>query len=201
MLNSVHFIKYRLGLAPAMTQTTETERGVLRTHATGKQRLVEVGVYHGVNTRMFREVMDADGVLIAIDPFDRSLFGIRGYGWARRIAHAEVGRSTNGRVVWVECFGKDAPRREDVCPLLPVDFIFIDGDHSYEGLQGDWTAWKDLVDPGGIVALHDSDNRNLCGSERYTKSVILHDPAFEKVELVDSLTILRKRPVACETSG
>ncbi len=193
MLNSVHFLKYKLRLAPALTQTTEKERAILRTHASGRRRLAEIGVYHGVNTRVFREVMNPDGVLIAVDPFERSLFGIRGYGWARRIAHAEVGSTPNGRVLWVECFGKDAPARPDVRAMLPVDFIFIDGDHSYDGLRSDWLAWRDHVSSGGIVALHDSNNRNMCGSERFTKEVILHDDGYETLQVVDSLTVLRRK--------
>lgn len=194
MFNSVHYFKYKLGLAAALTQTSDAERASLRRHADGLQRLVEIGVYHGVNTRVFREVMHPGGVVIAVDPFDRSWCGIRGYGWARRIAHAEVGKPSNGRVIWVECFGKDAPERPEVKPFLPVDFIFIDGDHSYEGLRGDWQAWKNHVAPGGVVALHDSNNRNMCGSERFTKEVILADGDFRLVEVVDSLTMLKRCP-------
>ena len=97
MLNSLHFIRYLLGLAPALTQTTDAERACLRRHAQGKRRLAEIGVFHGVNTRAFREAMAPDGVLLAVDPFPRRFFGIRGYGWARRIAHREVARGGNGR--------------------------------------------------------------------------------------------------------
>ena len=37
----------------------------------------------------------------------------------------------------------------------PVDFLFIDGDHSYEGVKKDWDMYKPLVREGGIIALHD----------------------------------------------
>ena len=36
-----------------------------------------------------------------------------------------------------------------------IDFLFIDGDHSLEGVTKDWEMYKDLVRPGGIVAFHD----------------------------------------------
>lgn len=193
MLNSVHFIRYLLGWAPALTQTTEAERACLRRHAQGKKRLAEIGVYHGVNTRAFREAMAADGVLLAVDPFPRRFFGIRGYGWARRIAHREVARSGNGRVRWIERLGQDVPALGEVQPFLPVDFLFIDGDHSYEGLRGDWLAWKDRLAPGGIVALHDSRCREGCGSERFAQDVVLKDDGFQWVEEVDSLTVLRRK--------
>ena len=193
MLNSLHYLNYRLGRASALTQTTEAERAGLRRHAQGRKRLAEIGVFHGVNTRAFREAMAADGVLLAVDPFPRRFFGIRGYGWARRIAHREVACSGNGRVVWLECRGEEAPSLPAAQPFLPVAFIFIDGDHSYEGLQGDWRAWKDRVAPGGIVALHDSRQRDGCGSERFTQDVILADPDFVRVDEIDSLTVLRRK--------
>lgn len=193
MLNSLHYVRYRLGMASPSTQTSERERSCLRRHAAGKRRLAEIGVWHGVNTRAFREAMAPDGVLLAVDPFPRRFFGIRGFGWARRIAHREVARSGNGRVVWLECRGEEAPSLPAAQPFLPVDFIFIDGDHSYEGLQGDWRAWKDRVAPGGIVALHDSRQRDGCGSERFTQDVILADPDFVRVDEIDSLTVLRRK--------
>ncbi|MEY2559679.1 MAG: hypothetical protein QOG51_94, partial [Verrucomicrobiota bacterium] len=56
MLNSIHYLSYLVGAQRPITQTTEEEREVLRSYATGKKRLVEIGVFHGVNTRMFREV-------------------------------------------------------------------------------------------------------------------------------------------------
>jgi hypothetical protein len=194
MLNSLHYFKYLAGLAPALTQTSAAEQKCLREHAVGKKRLAEIGVYHGANTRIFRELMAKDGVIIAIDPFPRRFFGIRGYGWARRVAHREVARSQNGRVLWVETFGKDAPQNPLVAGLLPVDFIFIDGDHSWEGLKGDWESWSGQIALGGIVALHDSCHCEA-GSERFTQEVILKDERFVKINAVDTLTVLQRKSV------
>jgi len=36
-----------------------------------------------------------------------------------------------------------------------VDFLFIDGDHSYEGVKQDFEMYKELVRNGGIIAFHD----------------------------------------------
>lgn len=36
-----------------------------------------------------------------------------------------------------------------------LDFVFIDGDHSLEGVTRDFELYAPLVVPGGIVALHD----------------------------------------------
>lgn len=37
----------------------------------------------------------------------------------------------------------------------PLDLLFIDGDHSYEGVKKDFEMYSPLVRPGGIVAFHD----------------------------------------------
>lgn len=36
-----------------------------------------------------------------------------------------------------------------------VDFLFIDGDHTYEGVKRDFEMYSELVRPGGIIAFHD----------------------------------------------
>jgi len=37
----------------------------------------------------------------------------------------------------------------------PVDFLFIDADHTYEGVRSDYRRYSRLVRPGGLIALHD----------------------------------------------
>lgn len=38
------------------------------------------------------------------------------------------------------------------------DFVFLDGDHTYEGVKADINAWWDLVRDGGVLAGHDLDH-------------------------------------------
>lgn len=40
-----------------------------------------------------------------------------------------------------------------------IDFIFIDGDHSYEACAADIAAWTPFVKPGGVIAFHDFGSR------------------------------------------
>lgn len=41
----------------------------------------------------------------------------------------------------------------EICPK--VDFLFIDGDHSYEGVKADYENYGALVRRGGLIAFHD----------------------------------------------
>lgn len=53
----------------------------------------------------------------------------------------------------------------------PFDFLFIDGDHSYEGVKKDFFLFQPLVRPGGIIAFHDIAKHNLpedvCGVDKF----------------------------------
>jgi predicted O-methyltransferase YrrM len=190
-----HFVLWLLGLARPTTQTTTLERDCLARHAAGRSRLVEIGVWHGVTTHRLRSVMSPDGLLVAVDPYP---IGRLGFSMQQQIAHSEVGRVENGQVEWLRCVGAKAAEQYTARAHGPVDFIFFDGDHSYDGLRGDWEAWSPLLAPGAVAALHDSvptAERRIqdAGSVRYTEAVIRGDTRFELVEVVDSLTVWRRR--------
>ncbi|MEO5342024.1 MAG: class I SAM-dependent methyltransferase [Gammaproteobacteria bacterium SHHR-1] len=44
---------------------------------------------------------------------------------------------------------------EAVLDGRPVDFLFIDGDHTEAGVTADYRDYKHLVRPGGLIAFHD----------------------------------------------
>jgi predicted O-methyltransferase YrrM len=190
-----YFARWWLGLAAAETQTTEAERDCLARHAAGRRRLAEIGVWHGVTTSRLRRVMAPDGVLLAIDPFPP---GRLRFSTQRVIARRTVGRVGGGQIVWLRLTGVTAAAAPQARLLGGIDFLFIDGDHSYEGLRGDWEAWSPLIAPGGCVALHDSRSTprrpiDDAGSVIYTAQVIRRDPRFEVAEVVDSLTVVRRK--------
>jgi predicted O-methyltransferase YrrM len=48
---------------------------------------------------------------------------------------------------------------------LPVDLLFIDGDHSYEGVKSDFEGFRPWLAPGALVVFHDT----TWGSEHWTQ--------------------------------
>jgi predicted O-methyltransferase YrrM len=190
-----HLLLWQLGLAKGETQTTEEERDCLARHASGKRMLAEIGVYHGVTTCRLRKAMDSSGVLIAIDPYPKQRLG---FSAQRVVAHGEVSRIKGGTVKWMRKTGAEAARELIANDSQRFDFVFIDGDHSWEGLQADWEGWSQLIAPGGVVGLHDSRSSPLrqiedTGSVLFTREVITCDPDFEVVEIIESLTVVRRR--------
>lgn len=179
----------RLGLKEPSTQTTPAERVCLARHAAGRRQIVEIGVMHGVTTAVLRQVMSPDGTITGIDPHEPGRLGVSFERW---IAERQIAGVPRGRARLVRARSADAAREwRDA-----VDFLFIDGDHSWDGIHADWRAWSGHVAPGGAVALHDSRSmpgRSDLDSVRYTREVIARDPRFEVVDAVDSLTVLRRR--------
>jgi len=51
---------------------------------------------------------------------------------------------------------------------IRIDVLFIDGDHSYEGVKLDFELYSKLLSPKGVVILHDSD-------ENYSNSLIISE--------------------------
>jgi predicted O-methyltransferase YrrM len=41
-------------------------------------------------------------------------------------------------------------------PPEPIELLFVDGDHSYEGAKADFERWSAFVAPGGRVLFHDA---------------------------------------------
>jgi hypothetical protein len=173
----------RIAIAP-WAGAGETE--CLVEYARNKRRLAEIGVWEGGTTKMLRQVMAPDGVLFAIDPFPGGRVGI---SYPRPIAHGEVRRVRNGTVVWLRTTGARAASDPRVA-AAPFDFIFVDGDHTFEGLQADWEAWAPRA--ADIIALHDVIGAPDQGSVRFAGERIFTDPCFALLKTVGCMAVLKR---------
>jgi len=190
----LHFALYRLGISRPETQTSPAERDAIARHATGKTLAAEIGVWHGVTTRRIAEALAPNGVVYAVDNYVTGRFGISfPYAVARRNT-----RTFRDRVKFVRATAKEVAAEFAESFAAKFQFVFIDGDHSYDGLRTDWEAWTPLIAPRGIVALHDSRSsttRDLAttGSAIYTRDVIQKDERFALLQEVDTLTVLIRK--------
>jgi hypothetical protein len=53
---------------------------------------------------------------------------------------------------------------------IKIDVLFIDGDHSYEGVKSDFELYSTILSEKGIIMLHDTD-------EKYEETLIVSDDA------------------------
>jgi predicted O-methyltransferase YrrM len=49
-----------------------------------------------------------------------------------------------------------ADSRTVEAPPAPLELLFVDGDHSYEGVRADFARWGAFVRPGGHLLFHDA---------------------------------------------
>lgn len=189
----LHFLKYIAGIDPPQTQTTLAEQQALATYAEGKNMVVEIGVFEGFTTEILARSMSPKGKLYGIDPFFKGKLGVC-YGELICKHYLKKNRLLD-RVVLIPKLSWEAVN--DV--KENIDFIFIDGDHSYEGLRRDWNDWSGKIIPGGCAALHDTQlssnasTEKRMGSHIFFEDAISRDTRFDIVEQVDSLNILRRR--------
>jgi predicted O-methyltransferase YrrM len=144
------------GLIPPRTMHSDVEAELLRSLGRDARRVVEIGVYEGSSAVVLARVMGPEQELHLIDPFGHHAMALPA-GWgatekASRRVVARAARHGGPRVQWHVAFSHDvAPRWE-----LPIDLLFIDGDHAAEGVQRDWDDWHRFVAPGGHVLFHDA---------------------------------------------
>lgn len=138
-----------VGVRPHRARHTRAERRLLARLAPGARTIVEIGVDEGGSAWTLRQALAPDGCLHLVDPYEPGRLGVSFAFLAARRLVASVRRGT---VAWHR-----APSHAIARDWAdPIDFLFIDGDHSYEGVTLDWADWSPFVTPAGIVVFHNA---------------------------------------------
>jgi predicted O-methyltransferase YrrM len=69
-----------------------------------------------------------------------------------------IKESCNDRYTFINANSQDLTTIDKVEEALgdeKIDFLFIDGDHSYEGVKFDFDTYSQFVREGGLIAFHD----------------------------------------------
>jgi len=173
---------------------SQSEEELLQKYARGRKILVEIGVAEGASALALRQVTDSEGTLFLVDPY---LPGrIPKLNITKLVAHRHVSSCCNAKVHWIEDFSYNAAKTW----YIPIDFLFIDGDHSYDACLRDWIDWSPFVAEGGIVAFHDARifkqgwTNTDWGSVRVVDKLFRcnQNSAWQIIDEVDSLVIVQK---------
>ena len=80
-----------------------------------------------------------------------------------------------------------------IWPSLPIRVLFLDGDHSFEGLLADYEQWIEKLVVGGLILIDDVDDSvQLPGIQRFIKSVITEE-AFSEITIIDGILAAIKK--------
>jgi predicted O-methyltransferase YrrM len=119
------------------------------------RRVLEIGTARGGTLFLLSRVAHPRAILATVDLLGGPFGGGYGRDW-EPILRAMPRSTQTLKLVR----GDSHDRRTlalvtDIFRQETVDFLLIDGDHSYDGVQQDFQWYSPLVRPGGFVALHD----------------------------------------------
>lgn len=133
------------------------------------KKIMEIGTAKGGTLFLLGKIFDPD-LLISVDlPHGR--YG--GIGTENDERYKTFGRD----VRIIRGNSHDASTLKIVTDILngeKLDFLFIDGDHTYEGARRDFEDYRALVREGGVIAFHDiveHDPRLDCHVDEFWKRV------------------------------
>jgi len=175
-----------LRLRPPVAQITAAEGEAIERSAEGRRSIVQIGIAEGGSAWHARRTMDAGGDLHLIDTYPKVL----GMNMSSIIARRLVGSVPRGEAHWIRARSDEAVREW----TARIDFLLIDGDHSYEAVRRDWENWSPFVSDGGRVAFHDGlpnapwMNENF-GSARFVRELRAADTPWQLVDEADSLAV------------
>ncbi|HEU4975489.1 MAG TPA: class I SAM-dependent methyltransferase [Baekduia sp.] len=119
------------------------------------RRMLEIGTANGGSLFPFARVAAPDAHIISVDlPHGRFGGGYPRYkvplyrAFARRSQRLDLIRADSHAPETVA-------RVRELLGGEPLDFLFIDGDHTYDGVKADFESYSQLVRPGGLVGFHD----------------------------------------------
>lgn len=118
-------------------------------------RVLEIGTARGGTLFLWARLAQRNATIVSID-LPNGRFG-GGYSSAK----GTVFRRFAGKNQKVHLLRQDSHAKETFEMAnqrfggQPIDFLFIDADHTYEGAKRDWEMYSSMVRPGGIIAFHD----------------------------------------------
>jgi predicted O-methyltransferase YrrM len=112
---------------------------------------MEIGSYLGGTLFLFCRLAHPDARILSVDMY-RGNFG----GARKLIYYSFVSKAQKLHVIHGDSHSATTQSRivRKLGPAM-LDFLFIDGDHSYEGVKRDFEMYSPLVRPGGMIAFHD----------------------------------------------
>ena len=158
---------------------TTGERVVLHRLASAKETILEIGSYVGASACCFGAAMEKSGSgrVFCIDTWNNDAMTEGSMD-----TYSEFLKNTEALapfIVPVRGFSTDAVQQIAV-RINHADLLFIDGDHSYEGVKTDWNVYKGFLKAGSIVVFHDWGWAE--GVQR-----VIHEDAKPLVSSYDSL--------------
>jgi predicted O-methyltransferase YrrM len=117
--------------------------------------VVEIGTNTGGTFFMFAKLADSNAKLVSIDlPGGKGGGGYPEYKTDFFRSFGKIGQ----QLYFIKGDSQSKSTYQQLKSILgedEIDFLFIDGDHSYEGVKNDFQMYSTLVKDKGLIAFHD----------------------------------------------
>jgi len=117
--------------------------------------ILEIGTANGETLFSYCKLAREDAIIISVD-LPKGLYGGGYPDW--KIPIYQAFKKPNQKLYLLREDSHQQETLEKVKEILngnQLDFLFIDGDHSYEGVKKDFEMYSPLVRKEGIIAFHD----------------------------------------------
>jgi predicted O-methyltransferase YrrM len=144
-------------------------------HVPEGSTVAEIGRFKGGSTFLIATALPAGAHLVSYDIHMAIETDIPGVQLDRELSEVLTRAGLADRVELVI-----ADSRTVAPPPEPLALLFIDGDHSAEGVRADWAHWRGTIAPGGHVLFHDAVTTG--GFSRSSPGVVALVDSIEKSE-------------------
>jgi predicted O-methyltransferase YrrM len=138
-----------LGLRQPHVHLTPRDITLLEKWGRDRRALLEIGVFEGGSALILRRVMHPTGTLHLVDPFIPTESDMVG---SERVSRVVVNRERRGAVQFHCDFSHTVAQTWNT----PLDFLFIDGDHSEAATRQDFEDFEKHLTPDGVILFHDA---------------------------------------------
>jgi predicted O-methyltransferase YrrM len=146
---------HRAGRVGLVQQGAEIRELFRRVRGARPRRVLEIGTAYGGSLYLWTRASAPDAQVISVDvpPWESD------DPWeARKVAQFRAFARPRQAIQLIRADSHLPATLTAVRAALggePLDFLFIDGDHTYEGVRRDVADYGALLRPGGLMALHD----------------------------------------------
>ncbi len=117
--------------------------------------IVEIGTANGGTFFMATRIASDNALIISID-LPGGPFGGGYPSWKKSVY--KTFKRKNQKVELIRGNSHLEETYQKLVSILGssyIDYLFIDGDHTYEGAKKDFELYRELVKPGGLIGFHD----------------------------------------------
>lgn len=120
------------------------------------KRVMEIGTSEGGTLFLLSKIVDSDGLIISLDLPNGEGGGEFYPQWKEKFYKTFA--SKNQQLFLLRENSHEKSTFEKISKIIgkeKLDFLLIDGDHSYEGVKDDFSQYLTLVKKDGLIAFHD----------------------------------------------